>query len=574
MTKALRNLLTIAIIFTALAASAINDRNHIYLIDCTGSMVNNGCWLSAKQFLDREISSKDGNDRITIIPFKEIVFPSLTFLAQDYNANEIDKMLEKALAKKMKCTSICRAWDAAQQHIDKGRDNYIVLLTDGKEESNSPQDLYNRLKAWKDNVTPNINAFYVMLTPEALTIKDAVGGDGENLFFINATKEIPTFAALKNPKAIDSYRFARPLEVPVAVSCGGVFQNITANCNDPNFKIEVVNGIIQDGKLLVRITSLHSNVSLLNKALNSPAYELKAQIDGSKSNLIIANDLRITINNRPNRALSSANFDEEMPYLGIVHYYPSFLFWREKSIDTLYYDIKPEFSPEAIESGAVARFKATIDGGHILVDKKIAKDGIFTIDSRYPSSVKLGVLFDGNATSDEHILKITVADVKNLESIQGATPATRFRYCMKADFERDWNPLSHILMWIGIIASALLVIWFLFIKRLAYPTFKVGRMQITDPYYSSLKIKGARKVILTNSPSKQSFLNKLFTGKIVYEANPIWTQPVVFESSKGKAKLQTNKFYSIDPYASTLIKQVEYSLTNNETNKKIKLTVY
>ena len=129
-------------------------------------------------------------------------------------------------------------------------------------------------------------------------------------------------------------------------------------------------------------------------------------------------------------------------------------------------------------------------------------------------------------------------------------------------------------MWIGIIASALLVIWFLFIKRLAYPTFKVGRMQITDPYYSSLKIKGARKVILTNSPSKQSFLNKLFTGKIVYEANPIWTQPVVFESSKGKAKLQTNKFYSIDPYASTLIKQVEYSLTNNKTNKKIKLTVY
>ena len=130
-------------------------------------------------------------------------------------------------------------------------------------------------------------------------------------------------------------------------------------------------------------------------------------------------------------------------------------------------------------------------------------------------------------------------------------------------------------MWLGIIILAALLLWFLIVKHFIFPTIKVKTIQINDPYFSKVNVKGKRRVVLTNKKMKQSLLSRIFTGEILYKKNDIWTSPLGFEAGTKKKTLRVmrTKDYTFDPYTSMLKAPSDYVVENINDNTKIKLSI-
>ena len=142
-------------------------------------------------------------------------------------------------------------------------------------------------------------------------------------------------------------------------------------------------------------------------------------------------------------------------------------------------------------------------------------------------------------------------------------------------YDKKWNPLACFLLCLLAAIVASLCLWFFVLKKSFFPTIKVAKMRITEPYYSEFTIKGTRRVVLTNHPLKQSTVNRLFTGRILYVVHPCWTFPVALESSKRQVKISPSTALTIEPPAFTLMKQVEYTLRYVDANDdKHVITVY
>ena len=101
-------------------------------------------------------------------------------------------------------------------------------------------------------------------------------------------------------------------------------------------------------------------------------------------------------------------------------------------------------------------------------------------------------------------------------------------------YEKDYNPLALGLFWFLVTVIIGLVIWFLFLRNSMYPKFKKGKIQVLTPYFRGVQVgRGTRLVIFSKAVQKQSMMNKLFTGTIRYEVNPIYEQNIFFRPGRG-----------------------------------------
>lgn len=134
------------------------------------------------------------------------------------------------------------------------------------------------------------------------------------------------------------------------------------------------------------------------------------------------------------------------------------------------------------------------------------------------------------------------------------------------------NPLKLAsLIFIGSILL-LLLLWKLVMQRSVHPTFKVGMVSFAGEDFRTTRIKGARKLICSSTPKKQSAINKFFCGKIVYDINPFWTKDWVIEPRNLQTIKPQGANYSLNPYSVVIHRGEEYEVTNNENNNKITLT--
>ncbi|MBP5394780.1 MAG: hypothetical protein J6Y18_02590 [Candidatus Methanomethylophilaceae archaeon] len=131
------------------------------------------------------------------------------------------------------------------------------------------------------------------------------------------------------------------------------------------------------------------------------------------------------------------------------------------------------------------------------------------------------------------------------------------------------NPLATGTSILGFILLAALALWLAVLQYMFYPRFSVKSLQLSDPapYMARKTIRRARQVILTSKQQKQGFLNQLFTGKIIYEINDIWTSDIVIiPRDKKSVKITLSKGYLID--AKKLMLNQEYTILNEDTNTK------
>lgn len=155
-------------------------------------------------------------------------------------------------------------------------------------------------------------------------------------------------------------------------------------------------------------------------------------------------------------------------------------------------------------------------------------------------TIDLQFRFNKKATPGTYRLFLKILDCGDLDQINGEEAkngnviSTGVEWQVK--YEYGLNPIVKGLIWIGIFIAALLILWFAMLRWIIFPTFSFDNLQVL--YFEGedrqgredCSLRGARKVICSNSPKYQSGLNKFFCGRIEYLTNSFWKNTVVMTS--------------------------------------------
>ena len=273
---------------------------------------------------------------------------------------------------------------------------------------------------------------------------------------------------------------------------------------------------------------------------------------------------------------------------GKTNTYDPFL-WKKQVPDTLKQTLCFDFNDDAVRYLStplkLGVFKKD-DNGHLrqvktdemelFVNGKAVEGNTISVNSS-ESEIEVGVVFSPNAKDKIHHWYIKPIDTAGLDRINDKDSYGQDEAIMEIKLQKRhvMNPLAEGLMWFGITVLAALILWFVVLKQIFFPTFRVTRLQLVgpEPYLSQLKIKGYRMCILSASPQKQNWFNRVFTGAIKYEVNPMWSAPVIFEPrDKKSVRVRPDKnTYSVD--ARILKTNVDYVIVNETTKTKTTMKI-
>ena len=556
---------------------AQRERNYIYLLDCTKSMIgysgSPNIWNPTKSYLKGELDKHTPGTALHVIPFQGNVLPSINFNAEDFNAKKWKEIEEKidGFVQNVTGTNICDAWDATGRYIDLHKDNYIILLTDGKDTKNGMAAVAKKLREWCGKY-PNTYAFYVQLTEAAIDQGVAKVIDiCDNEFVVDASKGIPVFGGFDNGLIIYANTLNLDKTHKIGFSSAGRY---TANavCADPYFDVKVVNGKIDGGIVPVQIIAKQP-IAQINAAIPQ-TYNFTFDVQSNEVN-IINPTVKVQMTNKPERTLEMLSEETEM---GKATWYDSFLFWRASDPDTLSVNLKTVFNDEAKKDGSAVEFQIVDpDGGkdfQLFYNGQHLNNGKITLRSNDKTASILSIVFNPTAKEGKRYLAVKATAKQELDNINDQ-PVEQYQLTLRSKYVVNWNPLKTILMWLGILILAALLLWFLLVKHFIYPTIKVKTIQINDPYFSKVNVKGKRRVVFTNKKMEQGLLSKIFTGEILYKKHDIWTSPLAFEAGAKKKTLRVLRTadYVFDPYTSMLKAPNDYVVENTKDNTKIKISI-
>lgn len=567
-------LLAIPMLLASSSLFAQRERNYIYLLDCTKSMIGYGdspkIWEPTKEYLRSELEKHVPGTTLHIVPFQGKALPSFNFDANNLDWNKIEKELDKHV-QNVTNTNICDAWDDTDNYIDPHKDNYIILLTDGKDNVNGMDAVAKKLSNWCGK-HPNTYAFYVQLTEAAIDPSVAKVIDiCDNEFIVDGRGSIPVFGSFDKGLIIYANTLNLKKTHLIGFSSAGTYA-ANAVCDDPYFDVKVIDGKINNGIVPVQIIA-RKQISQINAAIPQ-TYNFSFEVQ-SKEIEIINPTVKVQMTNKPERSLDMLS---EETYVGKATWYDSFLFWDASIPDTLSIDLKTLFNDEAQKDGSTVdiRIEET-EGGEdfqLFYNQRKIENKQITINSKNSAPTILSVVFNPEAKDGTHYLSIKTISKRNLDKINDQ-PVEQYNICLRYKYDVNWNPLKTILLWLAIIIFAALAIWFLLMRPLIYPSIGVKTIQINDPYFNKVNVKGKRRVVFTNKTMKQGLFNKLFTGEILYKKNDIWTSPLAFEAGAKKKTLRVvrTKDYTFDPYTSTLKAPNDYTIENINDNTRILISI-
>ena len=277
---------------------------------------------------------------------------------------------------------------------------------------------------------------------------------------------------------------------------------------------------------------------------------------------------------------------------GRENYYEKFL-WKKHVPDTLYKTMEFDFSQDAKnfmdKPLRLGLYKKT-DSGKMMpvtgsemtvyMDDKRCEDNIIDVEPG-TDQLKVGIVFNPDAENKVHHWFFRAVDDGGLERINDMAPDvfnSDNASLMDIEVEKHkvMNPLKECVLIIGMVLLAALLVWLFVLKRMFFPIFRVGKVVLTDPipYNSLKKLRGYRKMVMTNKIVKQSALSMLFTGKIQYEVNQIWTSDVTIEPRDRKSVRLRYPSNSYIANAHVLKTNEEYTIQNITTGNKTIIKVY
>lgn len=505
----------------------------------------NKIWEPAKQFMKEDIEQLDENATVNIVLFHQSTASPIRFKAKDFNWNKIEPICDSMFIKSIK-TGICKAWDLGLNYIERNRNNYLYLFTDGLENVHPQKTdaVCQRIRNWC-NQAPNNYAFFVALgeemkrKPEVQKLIDATK-TCDRAFFVDNKHPAPFGAFDKTMFYVNCHSLR---ELSTGFSDFGTF-DASIECQDQYYSVKLKDGQIKDGKATFILTE--------NRQLSSN-HQIKFRVKANSEELNICNpDIYVNIDTRDlaNLDLAQPSGETEGQYnAGEAETYSSFLFWEGKDVDKIQTDLGALFNNQAKKRNA--SLNVSLDIPSELKNKcKLSYNGksigtSFEIKASDTNSI-LTLDIPHSLAEKEYIIKMR-GKAKGLETINAEE---NLSYISSIYFEHDvcWHPMKVFLTWLSAILIATFLLWMFCFKPIFYPRFGTIQKTFNVPGMAPLivRFKGARMVVVSAScQKKQSGWNRFWTGKIVYKTHPAFVSPIIFKPSRGRrvlARVQTGTY--------------------------------
>lgn len=564
------------------AQSTSRQRNTIYVLDCTGSMSGyNGApdiWQPTKQFLKAELekeAKENPNSRVVILPFQDKVHHPIHVNLKNIGWPKLESVLD-GYVKQLTGTNICDSWLEAERYIDQSCDNYIVLMTDGQDNSNGNgnQRLAAILKAFCGKYK-NTKGFYVELTQAASLpagIKNVIDVC-DDLTVIDASAGIPSFGCYSSD-VIEINTRDLPTDITLGFSNSGTFAANLLNDANKFVTFSIKGNSISQGKITIHVESkFGDNIEALNRAIGQPSIELPIVVQSD--DVIITNpEIDVVLNTKPMRQLNLKVDDAKKSYSSAEHIKP-FLWVKGNDNDTLRWNLASEFNEQAKTDNSSAMFRIKSDRKlseyELLYDGAAIPDNI--IEIRPEEKSILEVIIPAQDKDDKVSLDLIEIHSNNLDRINGERPEG-FKINLEGDYQAKTS-LTEIIFWIiiGLIALFLLS-WFGFIRNMKYPKFKRGKITIQNPYFANMKVQGYRKVVMGPRKKEQGAFDKIWRGKILYHSNPEWSSEVEITPSGKNMRFRCPTGELISDPAPLWTAGCNYKvLSANNPSKKIEIII-
>lgn len=573
-----RTLITLLLLtLTVLQLFAQRERNYIYILDCSRSMLTDfkvdgrPLWDATLDYLKADIDRQIPSSTINIVPFQGSVYEVTSCRKPDFDWSKFYNQV-KDYPQTLTGTNICAAWDKALSLQDANKDNYLILLTDGEDNKQGVDAVCKRIREWCEKVR-NTYGYYVMLSNDAMNPKIVEEVERcRHMFMVNAKDGIKPFGSVEKTDLV--FNTLEPKDITIPFSAAGRFKAHIEN-DDPNFDIRLLDNTLSDGRGVIRVT-VKGNLSQLDRI-----QQLQLKLVGDDVN-ILNPDLSLLVNNQPERLLSILSEERD---LGEAEWYDSFLWSDARKQDTLSVNLDALFNQPAYEAGS--RVNMTIssrdkDGNRKPLDKDVTllwngqpvSDATLRFTPGTPSV--LGIVFDTDAQEGRYYFEVstTPGSAVLLERINEDLPS-EYAVTLRASYDVDTNPLKVFLIWLGIILLALLVLWFLILKPLLYPGIKIKTLQIEcSPVYKNTTIKGCRKVVFSNKRQSQGLMSRIFTGEIKYVKDDIWDSEWYLTPGTKNDRVRAGGIsgYSMNPPGNNLSKHETITMKSNATGRLIKVT--
>jgi hypothetical protein len=247
--------------------------------------------------------------------------------------------------------------------------------------------------------------------------------------------------------------------------------------------------------------------------------------------------------------------------MGTISYYPSFLFCHERTLP-IDKTIDLQFSEDALANDDIYADFIFVDNNDqplrpdelsIEVDGYVLTDNILHVSNK-DQSKHLTLSMPPSSVEGKHqgYLKLIDHNLNRIDNIvlQNGEEANVLQWTIY--YKVKMNPLLKIIIWFIIVIASCVLLWFAILRRLFYPHF--GRFVKPILIKQNGKVvaqmncsfKGARKVVFTNRPIKQSMFGKIFKGKIYIVVNPLFVDNLVFVPYKRGALAHGNG-YIVNP---------------------------
>jgi len=223
---------------------------------------------------------------------------------------------------------------------------------------------------------------------------------------------------------------------------------------------------------------------------------------------------------------------DEGIYWGKTNYYENFLFVKYKPVimeQTLIFEFN-EDAQNFLDSNVEFEVVKKNENGDIEIAQDIilyknnekCENNILSIHKE-DKEVSIGIEFTDKARYGTHTLFLREKGISGIDRIDYQELGTGL--CVIKT--KKTNPLLIGFIWFLIILLGICIVWIILIKPLVYESFKVKQLIITTDRFRSLKIRACKKVVCSKKNQKQSFVNQLFTGKIVFVHDDFFTDDLI-----------------------------------------------
>lgn len=549
-----------------------SGERRVYYLDATYSMVSNKLWEPCKENLINAINNiEDVNTELVVVIFADDradskrIWKKWEEKASDDGKNSLIKNIREApLPIKSSMTNLYTPLVDFYSEVNPDKVNYMFLMTDGGHEQGG--NFYGAIDQWSLRTNERTYGFFVELTDNVgggeIVARDKARGHIDRQtekcrrIWRVSTADVNIDLIRLETTAIFNIRNDKYIDIPLHFSGknDSAIKSLNFTFGDSSdlriSRTEITNNNIR--------LFIEHDIDIHNYPAQSTALIYVSLPSNNDRTFLLTNQIRVNCINKKELAL----FLSPNKLSGKVKHYDQFAWVSARTMPSEY-TIDLDFSQDAIQDGqAYVELGVTDNNGAMLPPSSIiisangeqcinniislsSKDKILNLTISFPDGTKRG-MHQGYLKVLKH--KLDRIDNLNLTDTPEANViAWRVRYI------HTMNPLARVLLWVATLLCIFIALWFLVIKPTKYPRFPRFRKTILIKRDGGIisqftvNFKGARKVVFATMRIKQSFLNKLFTGRIDTIINPAFEETITFTPRKGKKAMARGNGYIFNP---------------------------